>query len=211
MKPPDFSSPVWATVPRPQAFRVHLRAEPPLRGAEAGPQASSPASFKAPQRLPGVLLFHKLSATLSSRFLITLDIYRTQKTRLNKYALSEVIFSERKQCSLMSHFKRKNYFHNRNKYCNHLLFVQPSNCFDNKKQAGALPVCPEGCCLLGRQLPPTFPHPLLLSKGISGPAVREPGNSTFSVQPASECSFDIKSLYCAKENHILVKIFRLEN
>lgn len=183
------------------------------QGRNPGPrpgQRHSPAAGQQ-QWLPGVSLFRELSAILSSRFLITLDIYRTQKSRPNKHTLSEVIFSDRKQCSLMSHFKRKNDFRKRNNYCNHLLFVQPSNCFDNENQTGASPVCPESSCLLGRQLPPTSPALLFLSKGISGPAVREPGNRTFSVQPTSERSFDIKSLYCAKENHILVKTFQLAN
>lgn len=198
-----------------QALRVHLRAEPPLQGPRQKPR---PQARPAPQPrsrtaavTPRCLTFSRTICNIIKSFPNHTRHLSNSKIRPNKHTLSEVIFSDRKQCSLMSHFKRKNDFRKRNNYCNHLLFVQPSNCFDNENQTGASPVCPESSCLLGRQLPPTSPPLLFLSKGISGPAVREPGNRTFSVQPTSERSFDIKSLYCAEENHILVKTFQLAN
>lgn len=83
-------------------------------------------------------IFHKLSAMLSSRFLITFNIYEIKKSQ------TLLILPEEK-CSLMSPLKRKNYFCKRNNSCSHLLslFVQHSKCFNNKSRTRP-PIAPRG-------------------------------------------------------------------
>lgn len=106
---------------------------------------------------------------------------KIKKTEQNE--LCQKWFLQREKCALMSPFKRNNDFCKRNNYCNHLLLFLFNTAIVSilKTRLGPCPFAPQKSCLLGNCASSHLPTPTLpLSKGISEPAIWEPGNSTFS-------------------------------
>lgn len=202
---PDASNPVWAQIPtftglpplslQQRQGRTPTQQEPPL-SKNPSPLRKNPHSEEEPHvsALTRGDLCTTRAAAISKCLIWSQTICNRIKSFPNHSPLSKYKNPERpnkmksarsdffrEKCSLMSPFKRDNYFCRRNNHCNHLLtlLVPHSNCFNNKNKTRALPICRQKSCLLGNWASSHLPTPTLpLSKGISEPAIWELGNST---------------------------------